>query len=150
WWDEGLGASFYLGRALCRMWQEVRWRKPLDGGEEEMLREVHADLVRAHDLDPTLAYPWREWHELIGQLRECDSAFESSGHGDTVALVAARAGESLPGPLIGYRRKPVRVELAGGWSIEVPGEMAEEWEEGTWSAWDGRRTVWCTAFTFER
>jgi hypothetical protein len=41
----------------------------------------------------------------------------------------------------------VRVDLTGGWSIEVPGEFAEEWdEEGTWSAWDGRRTVWFSSF----
>jgi hypothetical protein len=148
WWHQGTGASFHLGRALCRMWQEVRWRKPLDGNEEEVLREVHADLARAHDLDPTLSYPWREWHELVGHLRQWVPAFESDDPGGVIAGVAARAGETPPGPLIGYRRRPVRAELAGGWSVEVPGEMAEEWDEGTWSAWDGRRTVWCTAFTF--
>jgi hypothetical protein len=58
----------------------------------------------------------------------------------------ARPMEELP--LIGYRREAVRAYLSGGWSIEIPGAMAEEWDtEGTWSAWDGERTVWFTAFT---
>ncbi len=50
--------------------------------------------------------------------------------------------------MVGYRRNPVRTYLTGGWSIEIPGEMAEKWdEEGTWCAWDGQRTIWFTAFS---
>jgi hypothetical protein len=150
WWQEGINAPFYLGRALCQMWQEVRWRKPLNEDETNLLREVHDDLARARELDPTLACPWREWHELIGYLRAEDSDFQTTVGNALVEQIAARAGETPAGPSIGYRRRPVRVELAGGWSIEIPGDMAEEWDEGTWSAWDGRRTVWCTAFNFQR
>ncbi len=32
---------------------------------------------------------------------------------------------------------------SGGWSIEIPGELAERWEErGAWVGWDGRRSIW--------
>jgi hypothetical protein len=147
WWHEDVNAAFYLGRALCQMWQEVRWRKPLLEEETKLLRAVHSDLVRAHDLDPTLAYPWREWQELIGYLGDGDLGPSLEG---VVGKVASRARDILADRLIGYRRRPVRVTLAGGWSIEVPGDMAEEWDKGTWSAWDGQRTVWCTTFTFQR
>ncbi len=68
WWDEGLGASFFLGRALCRMWQDVRWRPPMNDEEGELLLDVHLDLERAYRLDPALPIPWREWHEIIDNL----------------------------------------------------------------------------------
>src|SRR5262249_10351062 len=54
---------------------------------------------------------------------------------------------------IGYRRRPVEVSLGGGWTIEVPGPMAEAWDEDDedlWTAWDGARTVWFKAFELSR
>jgi hypothetical protein len=46
----------------------------------------------------------------------------------------------------------VQVDLQDGWSITIPGAMAEQWEpEGeNWSAWDGRRTVWFHRWTFSK
>ena len=61
--------------------------------------------------------------------------------------VAAPAGRER----IGYRRFPVRVQLDGGWSIEVPGELARERnEDRTWDAWDRTRTVWFQALQFTK
>jgi|SRR5579863_4379771 len=62
--------------------------------------------------------------------------------------IERRAQETDGRPMLGYRRNPVRAYLSGGWSIEIAGVMAEEWDaEGTWSAWDGQRTIWFTAFS---
>jgi hypothetical protein len=47
------------------------------------------------------------------------------------------------GSRIGYRRYPVRVNLDGGWSLEVPGDFAREWDaDRNWTGWNQTRTVW--------
>lgn len=150
WWSGGIDARFYLGRALCRMWKDVRWRTPLTEDEGDLLRDTHLDLCRAYGRDPSLPYPWREWREVIDHIEAFFGSVTMQGE-DVEPEVNRRATESADGPRIGYRRLPVRVDLTGGWSVEVPGEMAEEWdEEGTWSGWDGRRTVWFTSYTFTK
>ena len=55
------------------------------------------------------------------------------------------------GSRIGYRRYPVRVQLEGGWSIVIPGELARERnDDHTWDAWDRTRTVWFQALKFTK
>ena len=45
----------------------------------------------------------------------------------------------------------MRVPLDGGWSIEVPGELARERnDDRTWTAWDRTRTVWFQALRFTK
>ena len=43
----------------------------------------------------------------------------------------------------------LNVTLTGGWTLTIPGEFADEWEEGgeTWSAWHGGRTIWFTSWS---
>jgi hypothetical protein len=150
WWDEGVTAATLLGSALCEMWQKVRWRKPLNSDEWSGLMNVHLDLCRAYGQDPTLDYPWREWAELMDIIRSYNGTLEMEGE-DVEPEVRARAEQAPGGPLVGYRRRPVAVHLGGGWSIDIPGEMAEEWtDDGRWSAWDGERTVWFSAFTLQK
>ena len=149
WWAEGVGAPFFLGRALCRMWQEVHWRTPITDDEGEILMEVHLDLERAYHLDANSSIPWREWAELIDYLNEYFGYTEfqhEESLEEEITKRAAATDSSLP--LVGYRRGRVQVTLAGGWSIAIPGEMAEEWETNgeTWSAWHGGRTVWFTCW----
>src|SRR5205814_401036 len=69
WWSEGIDGSFYLGRALCRMWKDVRWRVPLTEEEGDLLMSTHLDLCRAYALEPSLSYPWREWREMMDDIR---------------------------------------------------------------------------------
>ncbi len=152
WWPEGVGAAFFLGRALCRLWQEVRWRTPITEDEGELLMEVHLDLERAYHLDPGSVIPWREWRELLEFLNEYFGYAEfqhEEGFEEKIKQRAAQVDPKLP--RIGYRRGPVQVMLTGGWSIVIPGEFAEEWEdEGqTWSAWHNGRTVWCTSWSVQ-
>jgi hypothetical protein len=149
WWPDGTGAPFHLGRALTRMWRDVRWREPINDGEGRLLMDVHLDLAHAFRLDPSLDYPWREWGELMSYVEAHFGYLEGGGDVDLEAEVGRRAAEidSEAPPLIGYRRRPVRVDLMDGWSIEIPGEMAEEWdEEGLWTASGAGRAVFFKSY----
>lgn len=141
WWDDGLGATFYLGRALTDLWMNVRWVEPEPGSDRwDATEGTLSDLCRAYELDPTLNFPWREWAELYDLLGRDEDA--------TSETVRAFAAEAADGPRIGYRRHPVDVGLVGGWRIVVPGAMEEKWDEGKWSAWGEGRAVWFTCWEF--
>jgi hypothetical protein len=133
WWDAASDARALLGRAHSLLWTQLVWRPPLFDSERAFFREVCSLLQAAYREDPSLAYPWVEWRELLGYL----------GVGGTLAEeVARRAALSKPGLPIGYRRADVEVSLGEGWSIRVPGAMAEErLADGTWLARDHRRSV---------
>lgn len=153
WWSAGTGATFSLGRALARMWRDLRWRVPLDEDEGRLLMEVHLDLARAHALDPSLDYPWREWAELMDYVQDYFGYLEMHGQDveDEVRRRAAAMPEAGSPPLVGYRRSPVRAILTDGWSIEIPGAMAESWDDdGLWSAWDAERAVHFKSFGLTR
>jgi hypothetical protein len=149
WWDDGLTAGFFLGRALCELWSKLRWRPALMDEEFDDWDFVCDDLCRAYELDSSLDYPWREWTELIDILNDFEGA--SSVTSELESVIRERAAQ-VPAEraLIGYRRYPVVVRLSNGWQIRIPGAMAEAWEEGAWSAWDGRRTVWFSHWTLGR
>jgi hypothetical protein len=136
WWEEGETATVLRNAAISAMWIDVRWRAPLTDAERRSLLAVIQHLERGHALDPEVAWPWREWselHELLGEQ----------------SLAATRVhlrAQSAPPSAIGYRRRPVRVMLSGGWSIEVPGELAERWDErGALAGWDATRSIWFTS-----
>ena len=143
WWPLGVGSGFFLGRALCLLWQEVRWRPPVTEEEGKLLMDVHVDLERAVCLDPDAQVPWREWGELLDYLNEHFGYVEFQQARNLESEIRARAARVVGGPRIGYRRGPVHVSLNGGWSITVPGELSEEWEEEgqAWVAWYGMRLV---------
>ena len=65
-----------------------------------------------------------------------------AGTGGCLGLVAGR---------IWTRRGRVKVTVAAGWTIDIPGSFAEKWDdEGkTWCAWDEGRTIWFTSFALE-
>ena len=135
WWQDEMGAAYYLGRATVLMWTEVRWRPPLTDSEERRLDEVLEYLKRAHEMDPALDYPWVEWAELL----------DYRGHRSRLAdEVRSRATEARRPPLIGYRRRPVRVAFVAGWTIRVPGSFLEEPSEEGWSAGDANRAVYAS------
>jgi len=143
WWSEGRDGRYYLDLARVHMWLEVRWRAPIDDEERATLDRVATWIERAHALDPALPIPWDEQAEILALLEE------ESLRATRAQLKAA----SLPPGMhraIGYRRGPVRVSLSGGWSLRIPGELAERWDErGTWVGWDERRSVWFTSMTLQ-
>jgi hypothetical protein len=138
WWQPDRGAPYYLNRALCLMWTDVRWRRPLIESETLTLNEVIDCLEQAHRFEPTLRYPLHEWRAIAEYLdRPLNLPSPDSQR---------QVNES---ELIGYRRNRVRVSLAGGWSIRIPGGFAESWDDGTWGGWDPAVTVWVTAYSSE-
>lgn len=153
WWDPELSAEFYCNRALTRLWCEFPWRPPLTEAEGEMTEQVAHDLATAYKLEPDRELPWREWLEVL-------AAIENDENGHTVTptdpalteAVTQRAWETdSTTPPIGYRRLPVRMQLGSGWSIEVPGDFAQEWDdERTWTGWNLTRTVWFHAVGFTK
>ena len=121
--------------------------------EGRLQMDVHLDLARAYRLDRSLAYPWREWVELMDAI-EGHFGYVEMVEDDLEAEVRGRAsaiGLADPETLIGYRRRPVRIDLTDGWSIEVPGEMAEEWDdEGLWIARDAGRAVFFKSYSLSQ
>ena len=132
-------ARFHRGVALARLWLDVRWRKPMDDRERALLASIVTSLELAHGLDASLEYPWGAWAECFALLGE------ESLRATRAQLKADEAAERAK-VRPGYRRRPVRVTLSGGWSITIPGELAERWDErGTWMANDPKRSVWITS-----
>ena len=134
WWEDGLTAEVRIRRALCRLWTDVRWRAPLRDEERAVLRAVTDDLGHAFREAPQRDFPWREWRELLAWMGASGTLAEE--------VVRRANGTDAAAPLVGYRRGDVRVRLEGGWSIRVPGALAEAVErDGTWHAFDHRRRV---------
>ena len=126
WWADATDGQALLNRALALMWLDVRWRAPAIKEERELLDEVHRTLTRAYPTDPTLAYPWRAWAELI-EMRGIDDPMSRQ------VLVRAdrETGDVTP---IGYRRAPVTIRHEG-WALEIPGSYAERRTPEEW--WGG-------------
>jgi len=128
WWEPGFGPRYELGRALAEMWLLVRWRPPIDAEERALLVEIDQRLRVAREREPSLELPWREWAELRRWIGA-----------STPLPRPASIPERAP---IGYRRHPVRVTLAGGWSLVIAGSLAETWEgPGALVVTDGARTL---------
>jgi len=132
WWADATDARYLLNRALCLMWTEVRWRAPAGDEERAVIDEALRSLRKAFPLDPSLPYPWREWHELLS-LRDVDDPMQRQV-ADRAARTPADRG------LVGYRRDPVRVTHAG-WALEVPGSFAERRSDEEWWGGEGGRTI---------
>jgi len=149
WWSAELDHAFYRNRALARLWCDFRWRQPLTETEGEEADQIANDLATAFKVDPAGELPWAEWLELLESV-------QADAGGDRFCVTPSdpvlsvelwrRAGPPPTedgGPRIGYRRYGVREPLDGGWSLEIPGDFAGEWdEERNWTAWNRSRTVW--------
>jgi hypothetical protein len=159
WWNPDLDAAFYRGRALARLWCDFAWRPPLTEAEGELTDQVANDLATAFKLDPTAELPWVEWLELLTGIENDRDGFTVTPKDPVLSVELWKrawddpppSGARRPGPQIGYRRYPVRVTLTAGWSIEVPGDFAREWDDGrTWTGWNQTRTVWFHALGFTK
>jgi hypothetical protein len=155
WWAPHLDAAFYRGRALVRLWCDFFWRPPLTEEEGEVADQIANDLASAFKLDPGAELPWPEWLELLSAIRGDDDGFCVTPNDPGLSIELWKRAGPLPQPSggarVGYRRCPVRVALDGGWSIEVPGELARERnQDHTWDAWDRTRTVWFQALRFTK
>src|SRR5205085_11778913 len=130
----------------CRMCQDVDWRPSVTDDEGGLVLDGHLGLELAFHLDGTGPIPWREWEELLEHMSDYFGYLEFQKAVNLEGEIRSRATRAAGGPRIGYRRGPVQVSLTGGWSITIPGELAEAWEtEGqSWNAWYGGGRVRCT------
>lgn len=103
-----------LNAALVLMWNEVRWRRPLNDSETQTLRRVADLLKKAYDADSSLSYPWREWDEVLGYLDATDDGLRG-------AVRNGAAAEDPTKPLVGYRRAKVTRVIDDSWKVEMPG-----------------------------
>lgn len=134
WWEQGTGAGYLLGRILCRMWTEVRWREPSSDPEEDLQDELVELLERGYALDPSRAWPFAEWKQLL----------KYRGQGETLPDGAPAPGKAT----IGYRRGIVIAQPFPGAQIRIPGSFSETFDKrGSWSAWEDGRTVWVSLLT---
>ena len=137
WWSDAVDSRSLLGRALCLMWTEIRWRPP-GPGEEEAMDEVLELLRRAYVLDPSLDYPWPEWAELMGYR----------GHENALAETVRDRADGVDRPLFGYRRRPVTIRHEG-WSLTVPGSFGERLTSEEWWGGESKRTITLAATATE-
>ncbi|HEY8636302.1 MAG TPA: hypothetical protein VIL81_03475 [Candidatus Limnocylindrales bacterium] len=126
WWADATDGQYLLNRALCLMWTEVRWRTPALKDERLLLDEIHRLLSKAYPNDPTLAYPWRAWAELVDH-----ASIEDPMATQVRNRAATTDGDERP---IGYRRAPVTIRHEG-WALEIPGSFAEHRTAEEW--WGG-------------
>lgn len=128
WPDAGFGPTYSVGLAKLYMWNDVRWRSPVNDEERSLLNEVNELLANAYS-QSYYAIPWREWREIRSLLQV---------RGDVDGEIDRRAMEDS-GPLIGYRRFPVKYRLFG-WQVTLDGDLATEWDDkGTFTAYDSGR-----------
>lgn len=138
WWHRGAGPHYWLGRALVQMWSEVRWCEPFTEEQTDVLCEVHAALATAYRKEARLTYPWRAWSEIARWLSLDD---------ELAREIHAKAAAAAETPLIGYRRHDVIAEVVDSWTVRVPGAFAQEWDDGTWVAWEPGRGVRVATYT---
>lgn len=130
WWADSTHGQALLNRALTLMWLDVRWRTPAIKEERALLDEVHRTLSRAYPTEPTLAYPWQAWAEVI-ELRTIDDPMSRQ-------VLDRAEHDAGDGPPIGYRRSQVTIRHEG-WALEIPGSYAERrTSEEWWGAGAGR------------
>lgn len=152
WWNSTANAAFYRGRALTRLWCDFPWRPPLTEAEGELTDQLANDLAAAFKLDPEAQLPWTEWLELLCAIENDAGRFTvTPKDAALVAELQTRAANDERHEPIGYRRHPMRLRLTAGWSVEVPGDFASEWDdERTWTGWNALRTVWFHALGFTK
>lgn len=133
WWDQGTTANTWLNLGLIDLWMTISWRVPVDDDERKLFKRAITSFATAENLQ-NLKLPTRELRELNN------------------LLVSPSSQTSVPSSDgIGYRRRLLQENLAGGWSIEIPGYFYGRLEDdgSTEVFWYGDREVWFTSFSLE-
>lgn len=136
WWNPGRGAHYELSRVMVHCWLDVRWHPAETEEEKELGLELLARLRRAYELDPTLAYPWREWEELHDVVVDADED-------DLSGLVRENADRGAQSEqLIGYRHYPIDWVVDQQWRLTIPGNFSVKCDDdGNWLLWDGLQVL---------
>lgn len=138
WVADAMDGRYLLGRALCLLWMEVRWRPPVGAEEVALADEILGLLRRGHSLEPDLAWPWPEWRELFLLRGRSEPATWQLIQRETATAAGGRG--SGGSAAIGYRRRPVTIVHAG-WALEVPGSFTETRTTEEWTGGEAGRNV---------
>ncbi|MFW5719886.1 MAG: hypothetical protein ACOCXT_02565 [Candidatus Dojkabacteria bacterium] len=141
WWNKEPDADFWRKTALVEMWLYCPWREPVLASEEQSFRNIDSWLEKAYSMNTQLAFPWREWIEVL----------ELTNNQDKLNTVKNRIPQyhdtKKPTQLIGYRRHDISREFLG-WAITIPGHFAVGYEEeGTGIFWWEDRKIYLTTLT---
>lgn len=134
WWNQDRDAQFWLNCGLAKAWVELHWHPPKDEYELSDCRNTLKCFETARRLDPSVPVPDREVEELQRLTEQSDlSDFRPADQG------------------VGFRRRPMRRGLTGGWTIVLPGFYYGDTEnDGTTVVyWYGNRTVRGTSLSFK-
>ena len=105
-------------------------RRPLahagDQGGARAPREVHRILSRAYPTEPTLAYPWRAWAEVIGMRASTIRCPARSSPGPSATPAPARRSATAA-PRSPSATRAGRCEIPGSYAERRP---PEEWWGG--------------------
>ncbi len=134
WWDAGSTVRDLIAGAEALMWVDVRWKRAVSENDDDLLATIHNALTTAHRKDPGAALPWREWAEVI---RLSDGQLQVP---ETLSRTIEERAAAATGPLIGYRRGPVRYRLSSRW-VELPGSFVNHRDPYEFVAADGDRSV---------
>lgn len=132
WWTYGLDAKALANMAISKMWRDVYWHPPVTEEERRDLAAIQALAARARQFDPLVDLPDRA-------LKDIDVLLSGE------ELCDIERGE------IGFRRRPMRQFLTGGWSICLPGYFYQRVDPdcSQVSIWYGDRTVHVTTLDFD-
>jgi hypothetical protein len=165
WIGDAMDARYEMGVAMTLLWNEVRWRPPVNEAEVAVLDEILARLRRGQIEEPSLPWPWAAWREVFDLRGHSDPAVErllnqgeraaawprsrsdvrSSRARSDGSSVRDRAGDPASiGSGIGYRRNAVTI-LYNGWAVDLPGSFSETRTPERWIGSDARRTVTLSA-----
>jgi hypothetical protein len=125
WWEEGMDAEFWLKAGRVLAWVELPWHQPANERETVQYQLTLSCFERAKSIAPQIGLPERE----IGEIRTL-LAGDEIDHDDV--------GESM-----GFRKRVMKRELTGGWTIDVPGYYYDDLERNgeTVVCWFEDRTI---------
>jgi hypothetical protein len=138
WVADAMDARYLLGRALCHLWLDVRWRPPVGAEEIQLVDDILATLRRAYPLEPGLGWPWPEWRELLELRGQPDPATRALLDRGASPLAGGSTADGAPS--IGYRRRPVTI-VHEGWALDVPGSFTDHRTSEEWSGGEAGRNV---------
>jgi hypothetical protein len=129
WWSRELDASFWHNVGMVLAWIDIPWHPPADARERETIDHALAAFARARALEPQRLLPDLDLAELQ-RMRDGDPEDPTPPRPDG----------------IGFRRGLMAWQLAGRWSIRLPGYWYDTIEDGIHVLWYRDRTVHATPF----
>jgi len=121
WWNKQADAEFYRRTGIAVMNIDCPWHFPIDEKETNIFALIDACFEQAKKKDVTIELPEEDWIAVNQFLNEPEA--------------------DLPETKYGYRKEIMTFDLAGRWSIDLPGHFYYSVEDATEVYDDSVRTV---------